>query len=259
MKIAVCAKVVPAAVFKPKLDPETFRLVRSTVCALNPWDKHAIEEGLRLREALGEGEVVVLSMGPREAGKPLREALAMGADRTVLVADDAAAGSDLVATSRVLATALAREGPDLVLFGQQADDSEGALLPAAVADRLRVPVLSKAARLELSSGRVSSRRQSESGYEVLEAPAPCVISVTRSINEPRYASAKGMLEAQKKEQCVLSLSDLGVAPEDAGEAGSRTEVRALGNAPRRRETRIVSDDGAGAETILEYLASQILI
>src|SRR5215210_9232026 len=136
MKIAVCAKYVPEAAATRRLDPQTKRLDRSGEGALNQFDVNAVEEALKLKEA-GDGEVVIVSVGPERALESMRRALAMGADRVVLVADEAAAGSDLVATSRVLAAALEQEGPDLVLFGQQANDGEGAVLWAAVADRLQ--------------------------------------------------------------------------------------------------------------------------
>src|SRR6266508_2982700 len=135
MKIAVCVKQVPEG--SKRIDPGTKRLDRSGEAALNPFDVHAVEEALRVKERTGDGEVVVVSMGPQKAMDALRKALAMGADRAVLVSDDAAAGSDLVATSAVLARALERENADLVLFGQQASDSDGAVLWAAVAERLR--------------------------------------------------------------------------------------------------------------------------
>src|SRR5919204_5500090 len=142
MKIAVCVKQVPEAAH-PRIDPQTKRLDRSGEGALNPFDANAVEEALRLKDATGDGEVVLVSMGTAKAMDALRKALAMGADRALLVSDDGASGADLVATSYALGKALERESPDLVLFGQQAGDSDGALLWAAVADRLRLPVVSQ--------------------------------------------------------------------------------------------------------------------
>src|ERR671934_909255 len=148
MKIAVCVKHVPEGTGSAmRIDPQTKRLDRSGEGTLNHFDANALEEALRIKEATGEGEVVVVSFGPSRAVDSLRKALAMGADRAVLVSDDGAAGSDLVATSRVLAAALEREQPDLVLFGQQANDSDGAVLWAAVADRLQRPLVSQVAEL----------------------------------------------------------------------------------------------------------------
>ena len=225
---------------------------------LNPWDLSALEEGLRLVEREG-GEVIAVSLGPERAAASLRKALAMGADRSVLVADDAAAGSDGVATSRVLAAALEREGADVVLFGQQSSDSDGALLWAAVADRLRLPLVSQAASLDVAGGRARVRRQTEFGYDVIEAPLPCVIAVSDAINEPRYPSLKGIMGAKKKPQDTLTLADLGLAAESAGEAGSGTVVYELKPPPPRGESLVVEDDGAAAERIVEYLTAQKLV
>jgi electron transfer flavoprotein beta subunit len=195
-------------------------------------------------------------MGPERAGASLRKALAMGADRAVLVTDEAAAGSDLVATSRVLAAALAREGADLVLFGQQGADSDGAVLWAAVAERLRLPLISQAATLGVTGGRARVKRQTEHGYDVIEAPLPCVVAVSDAINEPRYPSLKGIMGAKKKPQDVLTLAELGVEAGSAGAAGSGTAVRALSPPPSRGDTVVIEDDGSGAERIVDYLAER---
>jgi electron transfer flavoprotein beta subunit len=260
MKIAVCVKEVPDASAPKRLDPQTFHLDRSVAGALNEFDTHAIEEGLQLRDKEGEGEVVAVLMGPERAADSLRKALAIGADRAVHVSDEALAGSDLVATSKALAKALERESADIVLFGQQAGDSDGAVLWAAVADRLRLPVVSQAASLEVGDGKVKVKRQTEYGYDVIEAPTPCVVAVSDAINEPRYPSLKGIMGAKKKPQETLSLADLGLSAEDAGEVGSRTEVYGLSEPPSRGDNeRIEEDGGAAAEKIVEYLSSHKLI
>jgi electron transfer flavoprotein beta subunit len=253
MKIAVCAKYVPEATAARRIDPQTKRLDRSGEGVLNPFDVNAVEEALKLRDAGADAEVVIVSLGPERALEAMRRALAMGADRLVLVADEAAVGSDLVATSRILAAALERESPDLVLFGQQANDADGAVLWAAVADRLQRPLISQVAELTLEDGKVRGKRQTEYGYDVIEAPLPAVIAVSDAINEPRYPSLKGIMGAKKKPQETLSLTDLGVSAEEAGEAGSRTTVEALSDPPARGDTVKVEDDGTAAEKILEFL------
>ena len=255
MKVAVCVKEVPESTAPRRIDPSTMRLDRSGEGTLNPWDLSAVEEGLRLVEA-GGGEVVCVSMGPERAGTSLRKALAMGADRAVLVADEAAAGSDLVATSRVLAKALEREGADLVLFGQQSADSDGAVLWAAVAERLRLPLISQAATLEVADGRARVKRQTEHGYDLIEAPLPCVVAVSDAINEPRYPSLKGIMGAKKKPQDVLALGDLGLTADEVGAAGSGTVVHGLNPPPPHGETIVIEDDGSGAERIVDYLAER---
>jgi electron transfer flavoprotein beta subunit len=258
MKIAVCVKEVPDAAHK-RIDAETKRLDRSGEGALNAYDANAVEEALRLKDATGDGEVVVVSMGPERALNSLRKALAMGADRAVLVADDGAAGSDLVATSRTLAKALEREAADLVLFGQQSSDSDGAVLWAAVAERLKQPVISQVAELTLDGDSLTGKRQTEFGYDTIRAPLPAVVAVADSINEPRYPSLKGIMGAKSKPQETLSLADVGVDPASAGEQGSQTEVLALGDPPPRGETRKIEDDGSGAEQIVAFLSEKRLI
>ncbi len=259
MKIAVCVKHVPDAAAPKRLDPRTNRLDRSVESALNAFDANAVEAALRLKEAAGEGEVVLVSMGPERAKESLRRALAMGADRVLLLSDDAAAGSDLVATSYALAKALERENPDLVLFGQQSSDSDGAVLWAAVADRLRRPYVSQVAELTVADGFARGKRQTEYGYDVIDAPLPALVAVSDAINEPRYPSLKGIMGAKSKPQEVVSAADLGLEPERIGDAGSRTEVYALGAPPPRGESRKIEDDGNAAAQIVDFLAEKKLL
>jgi len=259
MKIAVCVKQVPGSGAPRRISPETRRLDRSLEAELNPFDLNAVEEALRIAEAAGEGEVVLLSMGPERALEALRKGLAMGADRAVLVCDEAAAGSDLVATSAVLAKALERESADLVLFGQQASDSDGAVLWAAVAERLRLPCVSQVSELAVAAGKATAKRQTEFGYDLIEVPLPAVVAVSDAINEPRYPSLKGIMGAKKKPQETLTLADLGLEAGAAGEAGSRTEVYALNPPPPRGETVRIEDDGTAAEKIVAFLADRKLL
>lgn len=259
MKIAVCVKEVPEAGSARRIDPQTKRLDRSGEGTLNAFDVNAVEEALRVKDAQGESEVVVVSLGPARALDSLRKALAMGADRAVLISDEGAAGSDLVATSRALAGVLERESPDLVLFGQQSSDSDGAVLWAAVAERLRLPVVSQAAELAVAEGKATVKRQTEFGYDRIELPLPAVVAVSDAINEPRYPSLKGIMGAKSKPQETVSLGELGVALEDAGEAGSKTEVLALSSPPPRGESRKVEDDGSAAQQILDFLVEKKLL
>jgi electron transfer flavoprotein beta subunit len=259
VKVCVCVKEVPDASAPKRIDPQTFRLDRSVPGALNEFDTHALEAALRVKEATGESEVVAVLMGPARAADSLRKALAVGADRAVHVADEALAGSDLVATSRAIAKALEREEADLVLFGQQAADSDGAVLCAAVADRLRLPVISQAASLELSDRKAKVKRQTEYGYDVIEAPLPCIVAVSDAINEPRYPSLKGIMGAKKKPQDAVTAADLGLGAEELGEAGSQTEVYAIGEPPPRGESRRIEDNGDAAAAIVEYLAEKKLL
>ena len=258
MKIAVCVKQVPDATVHKRIDPATKRLDRSGEAALNPTDLNAVEEALRIKEAQS-GEVVLVSLGPEKAVDSLRKALAMGSDRAVLVSDEGAAGSDLLGTAKALAAALERESADLVLFGQASADGDGAVLWSAVAEKLRRPVISQVAALTVDAGSVTGKRQTEHGYDVIGAPLPAVVAVSDAINEPRYPSLKGIMGAKTKPQEALSLHDLGVAAEDAGEAGSRTTVLELGAPPARGDTITIEDDGSAAQKIVDLIVERKLI
>jgi electron transfer flavoprotein beta subunit len=259
MKIAVCVKQVPDATVHKKIDPATKRLDRSGEAALNPTDLNAVEEAIRIKESQGDGEVVLVSLGPEKAVDSLRKALAMGADRAVLVADEAAAGSDLVGTSRALAGALEREGADLVIFGQASNDGDGAVLWAAVADRLRRPVISQVATLTVEGDKVTGKRQTEHGYDLISAPLPAVVAVSDAINEPRYPSLKGIMGAKSKPQETVSLSDLGVDADSVGEAGAKTSVLDLGPPASRGDQVKIEDDGSAAQKILDYVNERRLL
>jgi electron transfer flavoprotein beta subunit len=256
MKIAVCVKHVPEG--HGRLDPGSKRLDRSGEGALNHFDANAVEEALRLKGD-SDSEVVVVSLGPERAADSLRKALAMGADRAVLVSDEAAVGSDLVATSKILAKTLERESAELVLFGQQASDADGAVLWAAVAERLGRPVVSQAAELKVDGGSLRVKRQTEHGYDVIEAPLPAVVAVSDAINEPRYPSLKGIMGAKKKPFETLSLGDVGVDAGEAGDAGSKTEVLALSEPPARGDARKIEGDGNAAQAIVDFLAEKRLV
>ncbi len=259
MKIAVCVKQVPDATVHKKIDPATKRLDRSGEAALNPTDLNAVEEAIRIKESQGDGEVVLVSLGPEKAVDSLRKALAMGADRAVLVSDAAAAGSDLVGTSSALAGALEREGADLVLFGQASSDGDGAVLWAAVADRLGRPVISQVASLTVEGDKVTGKRQTEHGYDLISAPLPAVVAVSDAINEPRYPSLKGIMGAKSKPQETVSLSDLGVDAEGVGEAGAKTSVLDLGPPASRGDQVKIEDDGSAPQKILDYLNERRLL
>lgn len=259
MKIAVCVKEVPDPGPSRRIDPATLRMDRSGDRSLNAFDLNAVEEAIRLRDAAGDGEVVLVSLGAAKALDSIRKGLAMGADRAVLVTDEAAVGSDLVATSAILAEALKAESPDVILFGQQASDADGAVLWAAVADRLRLPVVSQISELEVSDGTATAKRQTEFGYDTIRTPLPAVLAVADSLNEPRYPSLKGIMGAKKKPQEVKSLADVGVGADRAGEAGSRTTVIALGEPPSRGDTVKIEDDGSAAQKILDFLVERKLV
>ena len=253
MKIAVCVKAVPDAASGRRLDEGSKRLDRSGELAVSDFDTHAVEEALRVREAAGGGEVIVVSLGPERAADALRKTLAMGADRSVLVSDDAFAGADLLVTARALTAVLDRESPDLVLFGQQSADGDGACLWAAVAELWRRPVISQVSELVVADGAATGKRQTEYGYERVRAPLPVVVAVSDAINEPRYPSLKGIMGAKSKPQEVLSAADVG----PTGEA--RTTVLGIAAPPARGEGRKVEDEGDAAAAIVEFLAERRML
>ena len=253
MKVAVCVKAVPDAAAGRRIDPSTKRLDRAAELAISDFDTYAVEEALKLKESAGEGEVVVVSMGPEKAMDALRKALAMGADRAVLVTDSALEGADMLGTARALAGALERESADLVLFGQQSADGLGACLWAAVAEKLRRPVVSQVSELTVAGGSLTGKRQTEFGYDTIRAPLPAVVAVSDSINTPRYPSLKGIMGAKKKPQETLAAADVG------GAADPGTVVVGLSPPPARGEARKIEDDGSAAETIVEFLAEKRLL
>ena len=253
MKIAVCVKAVPDAAGGRRIDAQTKRLARSGELTISEFDTYAVEEGLKLKEATGEGEVVVVSMGPERSMDALRKALAMGADRAVLVSDEALAGSDLLGTAKALAGALEAEAADVVLFGQQSADGGGACLWSAVAEHLRRPVISQVSELALDGSSLTGKRQTEFGYDTIRAPLPAVIAVSDAINTPRYPSLKGIMGAKKKPQDVRTADDVG------GVTASGTTVEGLNAPPPRGDARKIEDDGTAAEQIVEFLVGKRLV
>ena len=245
MRIIVCIKQVPDTehLHEVKINPETNTLVREGIPAIiNPFDSNAIEEGLRIKEKFG-GEVIVITMGPPQAEKALRDALAMGADKAILITDRKLAGSDTLATSRTLAQAIKKIGNfDLILFGKQAIDGDTAQVGPEVSEILKLPLITFARKIEILDGKVRVERTLEEGYEVVEANLPCAISVTKEINEPRFASMKGILKARKMEIPQWGVEDLELNPEEVGLEGSPTQVVKVFNPPPRPKGEILEGE-----------------
>src|SRR5215510_1886635 len=241
MNIVVCVKQVPDTWAERTLRADDSRLDRASVDGvINELDEYAIEEGLRLAEAHG-GEVTILSVGPARAADSIRKALSMGAGKAVHVLDDGIAGSDALATSAVLAAALGQVGFDLVIAGAESTDARTGVMAAMLAERLGVPQLSLASRVEVSGGEVSVRRGSDEGVEVVRGALPAVVSVLEKINEPRYPSFKGIMAAKKKPVQVLTLGELGVPAGGVGLGGSVTEVTDFAARPPRAAGVVVTD------------------
>jgi electron transfer flavoprotein beta subunit len=259
VNIVVCMKQVPDTWSERTLRAADSTLDRDAADAvINEIDEYAIEEGLRQAEAHG-GEVTILSMGPQKASESIRKALSMGADKAVHVVDDALHGSDALATSAVIAAVLGRIGFDLVILGSESTDARMGVLAAMLAERLGVPQLSLASKVEIDGSAISINRQADYGYDRVQGSLPAVVSVVEKINEPRYPSFKGIMAAKKKPVETLSLADTGVDPGQVGLASSATEVVSFANRPPRQAGTIVKDEGDGGVKAAEFLASQKFI
>jgi electron transfer flavoprotein beta subunit len=260
VKIAICVKEVPDPTAEKRIDPATNRLVRSGENTLNPYDRHAIEEAVRLREGPApDAEITIVLVGPASASRTVDKALAQGGDRSVHLADDAIAGSDIVATSRALAAVLGREAYDLIVFGQQASDAECYVMASAVAERLSRPCVTQVASLALDAGALAVKRQVETGYETIAVPLPAVVSVSDAINEPRYPSLPAIMGAKRKPHEVLSLAEVGLSGSDVGSDGSRTSVGGLSRPPARGDSIKIEDDGTAAEKVLAFLVERKVV
>ena len=259
MNIVVCVKQVPDTAVERTLRPGAGTLDRESPDGLiNELDEYAIEEGLKIAEAHG-GEVTILSMGPAKASESIRKALSMGADKAVHVSDDALAGSDALVTSLVLAQALKATGFDLVILGSESTDARTGVVPAMLAERLGVPQLTLASKVDIDGDSVTVRRVTDDGYQVVTGPLPAVVSVVEKINEPRYPSFKGIMAAKKKPVQTLALADLGVDAGAAGLAGSATTVADFAAKPPRAAGQVVKDEGDGGTTVAAFLAERKFI
>src|SRR5215210_7681056 len=224
---------------------------------LNPYDTHAIEEAVRIKEGgnVTVDEVVAVSMGPESADRAIRKAISLGVDRAVHLCDDAVAGSDVAATGLALAKTLERESPDLVLLGQQSDDGECYTIGAVVADHLRMPSLTQVIKMDVSEGTLRCERQAEYGYDTVEIETPAVISVGDAINEPRYPSLKAIMGAKKKPLDAVGIGDVGIDAGEVGEEGSKVVCGDFKAPPAKSGGTIIEDEDVNdtVEKIVAWL------
>jgi len=252
MKIAVCVKQIPDPAAPGSLKPDTLTIDRSGKLILDDSDSYGVEMGLQL--ATGEGdEVVLVSMAPGGETSGLRTALAMGAARAILVSDEALSGSDALGTAKVLAAAIRRVEPDLVLAATESTDGYTGTLPVQVAELLDLPSITFAKSVSVEGGTVKVERQTEAGYDEVESPLPAVVTVTAGVVEPRYPSFKGIMSAKSKPVETLSVADLGIDAGQVGAAGAGQEITEVAKAESRLAGEIVEDDGSGAQRIVEFL------
>jgi electron transfer flavoprotein beta subunit len=246
-----------------RVDPSTMRLDRSGETNLNPFDTHAIEAAMQIKEGgdLDIDEVVAVTMGPDGAVRALHKAVALGADRSVHLSDDALEGSDVAATGYALAKVLESESPDLVLLGQQSDDGECYTIGAVVADHLKMPSLTQVIKIDVSDGKLRCERQAEYGYDTVDVELPAVISVGDAINEPRYPSLKAIMGAKKKQLDTKATGDVGIEGDRVGESGSRTSVMALNPPPEKQAGEIIEDEDTNetVEKIVSWLDERKLL
>jgi electron transfer flavoprotein beta subunit len=257
--IVVLVKQVPDTEGDRKLDPADNTLDRNAVDpVINYIDEFAIEEGLQLKEAHG-GEVTILSVGPERATESIRKALSMGADKAVHVSDEALHGSDAIQTAKVIAKTLGTLEWDIAIAGSEATDSRMSVVPALVAEALGAPQLSQARKVTVDGDKVTIERVTDTGYAVVEATTPAVISVVEKINEPRYPSFKGIMAAKSKPVAVRTLADLGLDASEVGLANASSQVTSFENAPPRTAGQVIKDEGDGGVKIADYLASKKLV
>ena len=258
MKICVLVKEVPDAAVEKRINPSTGRLDRSGEKNLNPYDTHAIEAAMQIREggAVEVEEIIAVTMGPESAVRALHKAVSLGADRSVHLSDDLLAGSDVAATGYALAKAVEKEEPDLVLLGQQSDDGECYTIGAVVADHLKMPSLTQVIKMDVnldSPPALRCERQAEYGYDTVQVRLPAVISVGDAINEPRYPSLKAIMGARKKPLENVGAGDIGIDSSLVGEAGSRVQCGDF-HAPEAKPPGKIIEDEDTNETVEQIVA-----
>lgn len=256
MKIAVCVKYVPDATSDRGFEADLTVDRVSVGGLLSELDEYAVEQALRIRELSGVDEVIALSIGPEGTEEAIAKSLQLGVDRAVHVMDDSIAGSDALATSRILAKALESLAPDLVVCGMASTDAGMSVVPAMLAERLSLPQLTFASVVEVVGRDVRITREDDTSTAVVEATMPLVLSVTDRSGEARYPSFKGIMAAKKKPVETLSLEDIGIDPADVGLSAAWTSVDDVAPRPPREQGRIVPDNGTGATELVAYLASK---
>jgi electron transfer flavoprotein beta subunit len=256
LHVIVCGKVIPDSSVTLEIDASTKRMRRKDLPhELDPAAASAVEEGLRLTEQHG-GSVTFVSMGIPDITVGIRRALAMGASAAIHLLDQAFAGSDTLGTAKALAAAIRKETFDLVICATESSDSYSGIVPVQIAHFLGIPPVTFANKLSVEGNMLTAHRQSETGYTVVEAELPALVSTTSGINEPRYPQLKGIMAARKIEIRTYAAADLDLGPDDVGESGARERVLNVGPPPARAAGRIIHDQGGDSSVqIADYLAS----
>ena len=254
MNVVVCGKVIPASTVTIELDGNSKRMVRKGVPhELDPMAASAVEEGLRLVEKNG-GTLTLITMGTSDVTIGIRNALAMGATSAVHILDDAVAGSDTLATAKLLAAAIKKQPFDIVICATESGDSYSGIVHGQIAQLLGIPPLTFAKEIIVDGSKITIKRQSESGYDLVESTLPALVACSSGINEPRYPQLKGIMAAKKKEIKVYTAADLGLSADQVGEKGAREKVLTIGRPPKRAAGKMVTDEGEGGKQIADFLA-----
>jgi electron transfer flavoprotein beta subunit len=263
MKIVVLVKQVPDTYSERKLSESDHTLDReSSDAVIDEINERAVEAALQLKEADGDGgtTVTVISMGPERATDAVRKALSMGADDAVLLSDDALHGSCAVQTARTLAKVLGTlDGVDLVVTGNESSDGGTSAVPPMLAEILGLPALTHAREIAVDGTTITVRRETDEGVTSLRAELPAVVSVGEKINEPRYPSFKGIMQAKKKPITSLTLADAGVDADEVGLGNALSQVTGATPKPPKSGGQKIEDGGDGGAQIAEYLAAEKLI
>ncbi|MDQ1444119.1 MAG: electron transfer flavoprotein beta subunit [Acidimicrobiaceae bacterium] len=247
MNVAVCVKQIPDPATPGKLDPSTKTLVREGKLILDDSDAYGVEMALQLVDKAGGGEVTLVSMAPNSEVSGLRTALAMGAHKAILVSDESLKGSDALTTAKVLAAAIQRAGADLILAATESTDGYTGTTPVQVAELLGLPSVTFAKHIEVDGSTVKVNRQTEAGFDEVECPLPCLVTVTAGVVEPRYPSFKGIMAAKGKPVEELKAADLGV------EVAVGQQVTDVAPAEERQAGEVVVDEGDAHERIVQFL------
>jgi electron transfer flavoprotein beta subunit len=259
VNVVVCVKQIPDPATPGSLDND-HTLKREGKLILDESDSFGVEMALQLVDKAGGGEVTLVSMAPNNEVSGLRTALAMGAHKAILVSDESLAGTDALGTAKVLARAVERAGDvDLVLAATESTDGYTGTLPPQVAERLGWPALTYARKVDIGDGKVTIERQTEAGYDVVDASLPAVVSVTAGVVEPRYPSFKGIMAAKNKPVDQVTVSDLGLSPDEVGWTGARQEITKVEPAPERKAGEKIEDDGEAFQRIVQFLDNLKLI
>ncbi len=253
MNVVVCVKQIPDPAAPQTLDPQTHTLVREGKLIMDDSDAYGVEMGLQLAEAAGGGEVTLVSMAPNNETSGLRTALAMGAAKAILISDDALKGTDALGTAKVLAAAIRRAEPDLVIAATESTDGYTGTVPVQVAELLGLPSVTFAKHIETDGTTVKVERQTESGYDEVESPLPHVVTVTAGVVEPRYPSFKGIMAAKSKPVDNLTVVDLGIDVALVGAAGAGQVITDVSESEARGAGEIVVDEGDGAQRVVAFL------